>query len=76
MGIFCCTLTGAVIIVFCFKVSMSISKPLKNVIHLANFINDNAGNKEAVSKIISDSHGIPEVINCFLKRIIKNFIYY
>ncbi|MCB0512748.1 MAG: hypothetical protein KDC72_09375 [Bacteroidetes bacterium] len=61
IGLVCCTTTAAVIIVFSFYLAMSISKPLKNVIRVANFINDNAGNKEAISQIISDVGGLPEV---------------
>ena len=61
LGMFCCTLTAAIVVVICYHVTMSISKPLKNVIRVADFINDNAGNKEAISKIISDVGGLPEV---------------
>ena len=58
---FCCTLTAAIIIVFCYHVAMSISKPLKNVIRVADFINQSAGNKDAISQIIADVGGLPEV---------------
>lgn len=61
VGLLCCCFTTAFVIVCCFSVAMSISKPLKNVIRVANFINDNAGRKEVISQIISDVGGIPEV---------------
>ena len=63
VGVFCCSLTASCIMAFCFSVAMSISKPLKNVIRVANFINDSAGNKEVISQITQDGEGIQEVIN-------------
>ena len=63
VGLLCCSFTAAIIIVFCFFVAMSISKPLKNVIRVANYINEAAGKKEVISQIITDVGGIPEVIN-------------
>ena len=65
VGLLCCSFTVAIIIVFCFFVAMSISKPLKNVIRVANFINDAAGKKEVISQIITDVGGIPEVIKFY-----------
>ncbi len=65
LGMFCCTLTTAIVIVICYNVAISISKPLKNVIRVADFINGNAGNKEAISKIIADVGGLPEVFCSF-----------
>lgn len=68
VGLLCCSFTAAIIIVFCFFVAMSISKPLKNVIRVANFINDAAGKKEVISQIITDVGGIPEVIYLFFYK--------
>ena len=63
LGMFCCTLTTAIVIVICYNVAISISKPLKNVIRVADFINGNAGNKEAISNIIADYPNLALTLN-------------
>ena len=62
LGFFICSLTMSCVLVLCYKVCMSISKPLKIMINAANIINNNATDKNLIMNIEEDLNEIPKVI--------------
>ena len=59
--VFCFSTIGAVI-VFSFKVTMTISKPLKKLIQVADIINNKITEQEVLEKTRSEIQDLPEVL--------------
>lgn len=57
-----CSCTIAAVIIFTFKATMSIAKPLKTLIRFADLINSNATEKDFMETARSEVLSLPEVL--------------
>lgn len=56
-----CSLTIAAVVIFSFKVTMSISKPLKKLINAADLVNDKITEQRVLENVRNEIHNLPEV---------------
>ena len=56
-----CTITIGLVIIFSFKVTMTISKPLKKLIKVADIINNKITEEKALQEIRDEIQDLPEV---------------
>ena len=58
-----CIITLSAVVIFTFKVTMSLSKPLKKLIKFANVINNNGSEKKFLKEMRDEITNLPEVFH-------------
>lgn len=65
-----CSFTIGIVILFTFKVTMGISKPLKAMIRIADLINNRITEEQVLKEARDEIKNLPEVIIFYLLNLI------